>query len=327
MKHLRAHVLRVACLTAGCLTALTSGTASALSCASNWVQAPEDGAVDVPTNTLLWGYDGPGAESSSTRLIGPNGPVQLEQRYLPVYSYGDQRSLLSLLVPAAELAPNARYRIEVRYPAWEGGEASVQRKTFMTGSGATEQAPLLELLSSEPGASEDSSRWRELEFSHTDILIGDSGSELGAVTSVSDLLSESGQGAVLGSPDRSAARWLTRGASLSVGLGDCMIWPASSVERVQARFGGFDLAGNFSGWVDVPELTLPDPEEVELALEQRRAEAAAREAATYVPNPRHGAGHNMGCASLASPKPGGGAFAVLALLPLFVSVARRRLRR
>src|SRR5688500_6685830 len=88
MQHLSATAVTAACLTAACLTVLTPSTARALSCATNWVQAPEDGDIDVPTNTLLWGYNDFSVDTSSrisTRLIGPSGSVQLEQRYLAVH--------------------------------------------------------------------------------------------------------------------------------------------------------------------------------------------------------------------------------------------------
>jgi hypothetical protein len=327
MQHSPAQALKHACGIIACLAVLTPGTARALSCVNNWVEAPRDGAVGVPTNTLLWGSDIAHDTSTvlATRLIGPSGPVQLEQRYLPVYSDGEQKYYIPVLVPATELAPNARYQIEVR---------DRPRASFVTASGAAEQAPALpELLSSAPAAGEGGSRWRNLEFSHGGILIGDADGALGAVSAVSDLLPDTpdlpdgGAGTFRELPDSPAARWLTTESSLSVGLGGCMVWPDASVERVQARFGTFDLAGNFSGWVEVPDLALPTPEEAELAIAERRLQAEAdREDSDGNIRKRRPA-HVLSC-DLPSPTPrsGNGAFGLLALAPLFISVVRRRLR-
>jgi hypothetical protein len=282
----------------------------------------------VPTNTLLWGADFGYASSSvlSTRLLGPSGPVQLEQRYLPIYIYGEQKSHVPVLVPATELAPNTRYEIEVQ--DW--------RRSFVTASGAAEQTPALpELLSSVPVAGEGW-RGRTLEFSHAGILIGDAGQLLGPVTSLSNLLLETpdspdgGTGAPWDLPDAPAARWLTAESSLTVGGGGCTLWPDSSVERVQARFGAFDLAGNFSGWVDVPDLALATPDEAALIIAERQTqEEAERESERREGHfQKQRSADPLSCALPSpTPGPGNGAFAVLALVPLLISVVRRRLRR
>lgn len=325
MQHLPAQALRYVCVSIACLTALVPGTARALTCATNWVRAPEDGAVGVPTNTLLWGFDFSYASSSvlSTRLLGPSGPVQLEQRYLPVYVSGEQKSQIPVLVPATELAPNTRYSIEGRD----------SRSSFVTASGAAEQAPALpELLSSAPAVSEVS-RGRRLEFSHAGILIGDASEALGAVTSLSDLLLQApdlpdgGAGTFLDLPDAPAARWLTTDATLTVGAGGCTVWPDYDLERVPARFGAFDLAGNFSGWLDVPDLALATPEEVELAIAEQRIQAEAVSEDSPGNFQKRRSADILSCAFPSpTPSPGNGALAVLALVPLFISVARRRLR-
>lgn len=280
-----------------CAMALVSGRASALTCATNWVQAPADGTTDVPTNARLWGY---GFHTAlGTRLLGPDGAVALSKSYLP--TGGSQ--YLPVLTPERELDPNARYRIEVDYsdPSASGG-VSGEFTEFFTGAGPAEQGPApLELLSNEPGTGSGLfgiSRWRELEFSHGPLLIGDADAALGDARSIDDVAVAS-ESVDFSAPDSGlpAALWFGTGPRIYAGIADCMAWPSYEVERVAARFGAFDLAGNFSGWLDVP-LELPSVAEAEAAIEfeeaQAQAEQDARLRAAYE-GKHHGQGHVTGC--------------------------------
>jgi hypothetical protein len=304
-----------------CATSLTANRANALSCAANWLQAPMDGATDVPTNTRLWGYalrDGDGL-----RLVGPEGPVALEQRYIPVAQWANTGGHLSVLVPVRELEPNTEYTIEL------GRAGDFPRYEFVTGAGPAEQVlPPLALVSTEARAADGFggiTRYRELQFSHGSILIGDVDAALGPLASVADI--EVTEPAVL-APPPSFASWATAGTHLAVGVGDCFVWPDADVERVRARFGAFDLAGNFSGWLDVPALDIPAPDELDDLLEESRAQAEAdaraRDQIIYAEG-THGDGHLTGC-GLAKPsrQRSGLPLAGVALALGFATLARRR---
>lgn len=264
-----------------CAIWLVPRTADALSCASNSFQGPVDGAVGVPTNTLLWSYGRFGG-ASRARLIGPAGEVQTEERYMPVAidGYG-QGTNFPVLVPSVELEPNTQYAIE----SARAGDGSIERSRFTTGAGPSDVAPPLPVLvSKEAGAGRSwlggANRWNTLEFAHTGILIGDIGGALGDVTSADDMLLAEDAGFVAIEVDANTpiVRWLTTSTTLSVGVGDCLIWPEGAEDRQDARFGVLDLAGNFSGWAP-EELVLPSAQEAqgivdaELAREDELAAA------------------------------------------------------
>ncbi|MEO8184142.1 MAG: hypothetical protein ABI895_35430 [Deltaproteobacteria bacterium] len=252
-----------------CAMFLGTKPASALSCATNFVQAPANGATDVPTNARLWGYGG-----KPTRLLGPSGPVPLDRRFLPIVSSDGPR--LPMLVPERELGPHASYTIEVDH----GGDFPVERTGFVTASGPAEQSPPpLELLSSEAVANESIygiERYRALEFSHGPILVGDVDAVLGPLSSIAELeqrVPPNGPVEI----DRSARLlwWARQGTRLDVGIGPCLAWPDQSADQASVRFGAFDLAGNFSGWLELPALELPTLADAQAAGAAQRTQAAA----------------------------------------------------
>ena len=101
-------------------------------------------------------------------------------------------------------------------------------------------------------------RTLSLELPHGGILIGESGGALDDVASLDDLLASPDAGfvSVDASPTSPIVRWATTDSVLSVGLGDCVVWPSSEAAAT-ARFGVLDLAGNFSGWGEPVDLELP----------------------------------------------------------------------
>jgi hypothetical protein len=244
-------------LAVGAVIAVAPGTAGALSCASPGAYVPKAGSVDVPTDTLLWGFP-----ASLTRLLGPSGlELPLEERSFAVSGpavIDGQPVIVPVLIPRAALEPGTAYTIEVRY-----GPEEVQFIEFETGEGAASAPPALPVLvSSEPrmslGWEVQPSRWLELRFEHDHILVGDVGG-LGPFVSVKDLFTEERAAAQTASGERRTFTWITSGDELAVGRGDCISWPTGA-DTQSARFGVLDLAGNFSGWVDVP-LELPSEAE------------------------------------------------------------------
>lgn len=232
-----------------CATWWLPSQVSAYSCATNWVQAPSDGATDVPTNTRLWGF----STGDSTRLVGPSGPVPLEVRYVRIAFDATRATRLITHVPTRELEPNASYTIETK---------SSGRRGFVTGAGPAQQPPQQpELLSNEARAGDaefGGYRYRELEFSHGPIIVGDANLALGPLTSISELeLMENAREPELLEPASPILRWATSDTRLDVGLGACLVWPDADADQAQARFGAFDLAGNFSGWLVPLTLALP----------------------------------------------------------------------
>jgi hypothetical protein len=284
-KHLKPfhEILVVSAL--GCASAVVPGTAHALTCATNWLQVPADGERDVPTNTRIWAYGRFGG-ASPARLVGPRGEVAVDERFMPVAIAPGQGTNYPVLVPRAELEPNTRYAIEITYDYEEPNEDVTERTWFTTGIGpATAAPPLPELLSIEGGAGDGFSgfgRWLSLGFAlQGGILIADTADALGAVSSASDLFEG---GASFDSLEITATtraiRWLSTRDELSVGQGDCLIWPESAGDQQTARFGVLDRAGNLSGWMTT-DLELPSPDEARaiLAAEQDAEEARADEIA------------------------------------------------
>jgi len=260
-----------------CAMLAVTGTARGLSCATNRFTSPEDGARDVPTNTLLWGY-GQYDTTPAGRLLGPDGAVPIDERSFPTLSSASSGLEVPVMVPRSELQPNTRYRF-VMTGAMSEDDGPPFVTTFTTGAGpARRTPPLPELLSVETDTSTPRDtfsggleRWLKLDFArHPGILIGDGGHAL-EVTSADDLLlREQADLEYELAPDARAVPWVTASTTLAVGMSFCMLWPDSHAERVDARFGVLDLAGNFSGWSAATELVLPSQEEAEAAAAAHR---------------------------------------------------------
>jgi hypothetical protein len=255
---------RICCALAATLSAQWPGQAAALSCDANGIEAPEDGATDVALNVRLWAHGRFGG-GSAARLYGPEGEVALDERFFLVAISESEGTPFPLSTPSQLLLPETEYRIEVDYPpAFDDGSVTTESKHFRTGSRVLTDPPSLPSLTGVTPVVADGPflgrRGLDLSFDHQGILVGDPNGLLVSVRSVQDLLL--GEDATFQALPIDAAsrvlRWATLDPVLSVGLGDCVLWP-DRVERHEARFGVFDLAGNFSGWSeDATVLQLPD---------------------------------------------------------------------
>lgn len=303
----------------GGVASVAPGTAWALSCAGDFGRRPDTGAVDVPTNALLWGYAAP-----RDRLLGPSGEaVEVDALELAVGDVG-----FAILVPRAELLPNADYTI-VR------GD-SIERIPFRTSSGpATSPPPLPVFLGSETGTGStwlgSPARYQTLDFdglAEGDLgLLGDistardgDAGALDTLASIRELLRPRAE------PTGPVVEWLSDHEPFTIGETDCSTWPAGAADRQDARFGTFDVAGNFSGWIDVP-LELPSREEAQAEADRARAERdleQAEAARQNIQEPRSAAS----CSTAAPVGPGNaGSLAWLSSsLGLLAAVARRRRR-
>ena len=170
--------------------------------------------------------------------------------------------VLPVLVPREPLEPNADYTIMMDY----GGGFPTDRSVFTTGAGPASGAPALPvLLSSERsmgGSMYGITRGLSLTFGFDGILIGDTG-QLGDALDL-DALFEAGD-RIVTETDYDALpiiQWVARDASVFAGISPCGVWPHDASDTALGRFGVLDLAGRFSGWLEVP-LELPSQEEAE----------------------------------------------------------------
>jgi hypothetical protein len=325
----------------GAIIGVAPGTAHAVSCITNELRVPAPGQVNVPTDTLLWGYPG-----SATRLLGPAGEVipMEEARKLLVAAPGSLLQYNSILVPKSNLEPEARYTIEVNWYASWFPEYPPEFIEFSTGPGPAGSPPSQPMLvSSEEGGigthhnSCIPARWSYLEFlgiaERGLILLGYAGEgereRVSTITSVRDLLVESPPSAE-GIDDGPVAQWVSQGDWVIAGPSDCSTWPDGAPDSLTARFGAFDLAGNFSGWVDVP-VALPSEAEAQAAADALCAEANAaaveadRVAAANLARLAE-ASQDKGCAVAPGPVRGARGFAAFALALGLAGVARRARR-
>jgi hypothetical protein len=240
------------------LALVTPSLAHALSCGFTPPKFPIDGTVGVPTNTLLWSY-AQSNESVTSRLIGPDGEIPLEEREVAIAPLPGLR--LPALAPLAELAPATPYTIETtRYNSGSPPADITEKVTFTTGPGpaSDDATPTLPaVVASKPatgaGYYGGPTRWVSLEFApHAGILIGE-GRDL-----------ESGQ----------MAWWLGSSNTLRIGVTDCSNWPEGAGDRIDGRFGVLDGAGNFSGWMEM-SVEIPSDAEAVAALRAQTAAAAA----------------------------------------------------
>lgn len=237
-------------LVASCVVLATLGAAfdaGALSCARDEeLRLPRDGEREVPLNTLIWG-GWPGAQVS---LRGPEGVVASERRLVPAAGYAERNSGIPVLIPLEPLQPNTVYTVE------ESSGPSLSRQ-FTTGESIDDEPPApLALIGSTAAPGQ-----LVLDFAVDDVLAGELGATSAPFASLEDVLlpANFGDGYRALEADAPVFRWLTPEPSLHLISGAyCSNWPRSGY-AVQARFGTFDLAGNFSGWTDVPDLEVPPP--------------------------------------------------------------------
>lgn len=330
--------MRAVCLSAWVafagLMAVAPGKAHALTCGTNSVNAYPLGQEDVPTNTLLWGYP-----AAATRLLGPAGEViPTDERALVIGGYFGTRWTVSVLVPGSILQPNARYTIEVE----SEDDAPLALHEFVTAGGPASTTPELPtLVSTEPHvgafwASLTPARWTSLQFqgigSEGLLLIGFGGGaqsdELASLATLDDILID-------GPPSAEAiaqaplVQWISDSGDLDVGITDCTLWPEGAPDTLTGRFGALDIAGNFSGWVDVP-LELPSAAEAQAVADERAendARAAADAARIRAENLARldAASQSSGCALHPGHSQAPGAIVALALIS--IGRARRKQRR
>jgi hypothetical protein len=115
--------------------------------------------------------------------------------------------------------------------------------------------------------------------------------------------------------------WITGGNTLSMGISDCLLWPQGAGDRIDARFGLLDVAGNFSGWVESP-IEIPSAAEA-----QATADAEATAEARAQNPPRNFWGHREGSCALDAPIPSRGPGALLASLAFGLAVVAARRAR
>ncbi len=209
-------------------------------CAEDTVVAPPDGASDVPLNARIWGE----SYSGRTRLIGPAGEVESEQRYFPLAGPVGSGLSLPVLVPSEPLLPRTQYRVEDEVRPEE-------YRQFATGDAIDEDAPALPVL-----ASVENSVGTHLEFAFDGILVAAS-EPLGTFESFETLLEPPGFERGYFALDASEPLFtlLTQQASLEFATGPCAR-PLPEA-GVSAHFAVFDLTGNFSGWSDLVEVDPP----------------------------------------------------------------------
>lgn len=287
----------------GLLTVLTAAPdADALTCPHPQLSAPEDGAADVPTNTLVWcGAQGLGGDTVPFVLEDASGAEVTGTSHVLKTTEFD----VTVFVPDEPLSPDTTFSYRCVYDEWV--------HTFTTGAGPREETPAVPDPSRHaPSTSEDSVwgdsfgvRFEELAPANTLIVVD--------LNSGANLLEEDPSGSV------AEIIQLELSGSLFVGNGPCGgVWPDAGLGATASfAFGAFDLTGTFSGWSDPVEVTLPETyTDPEPPAEDSPAEPSANDEL----GPRESSG--SGC-SLAL---GGGAHGWW-MLPAVIALAARRPRR
>jgi hypothetical protein len=202
---------------------------------------PRDGDRDVPLNALIWG-------GWPTRVVlrGPDGVVAGERRRIPAPGGAQEGPGFPVFIPDEPLLPNTVYTVE------EGDRPRTRQ--FTTGDAIDDEAPAPVVLvnrSEAPGS-------LTLDFAADDILAGELSAVSAPFTSIEDVLlpvNFDGYRAI--DAEEPVFEWLQPEPTLRLLVGGfCANWRAP-VYTPEARFGTFDLAGNFSGWTDVPDLEVP----------------------------------------------------------------------
>jgi hypothetical protein len=316
------------------LTTVAPDTARALSCITNTVNAYPLGQEDVPTNTLIWGYS-----AATARLLGPAGEaIPTKERAIVTAGTLGTRWPVSVLVPDSILQPNARYAIEID----SGNEAPRTRHEFVTADGPASTTPALPTLVSTQShvgtfwASTMPARWTDLQFqdirSQGLIVIGITNvaesDALASIDTLEDILIDGPP-----SPEAIAqaplVQWISDSDDFGVGITDCALWPDGAPDTLTGRFAAVDLAGNFSGWVDIP-LELPAAAEAqafadETAENEARAAAEAERIRAENLARLNASSQSSGCSLHLGHTQAPGAIAALALV--LIGRARRKPRR
>lgn len=222
--------------------------AEALSCGchgATLVLAPKPGATDVPIDAFIWSVDAYSApyygEVTELALVSAAGEqIELEQRELMV---GDAGLLIG--IPVETLAPDTLYQAF----SCSNGVCDRILTEFTTGTSTDEDAPpppsrgeTESYLTSGVGLfSCGRQRALALGFDHEGILVADLGDAQLDVETLSGSVTAA-----------------TTDERLFVGVGLCEDrWPGDEDDPLPARFGVFDVSGNFSGWTEPEPLELP----------------------------------------------------------------------
>jgi MYXO-CTERM domain-containing protein len=224
--------------------------AEALSCGcvgATQVLAPEHGATEVPVDAFVWAVNAYstfyyGVAPSELALVGADGEqVEHELRELVV---GDAEILIA--IPVETLAPDTLYQAF----SCSGGVCDRILTEFTTGAGTDDVAPPLpsrgetESFFSTNAGLFSCGRMRALGlgFEHEGILVADLGDAQLDVEALSGSVTAA-----------------TSDERLFVGVGLCEdLWPGDEDVALGARFGVFDVSGNFSGWTEPEPLELPN---------------------------------------------------------------------
>ncbi len=230
----------IAFLMAACLL-WTPARALACTCAVPDLRLPAQGAVGVPLNTAVWVGKTVLAESPTLTVVGMEEPVPMTCADL-----GPVRRCR----PNAELQPLTRYRIDEIV------------SEFTTGTSRDETAP------GAPGETArryHSSTGVRMSQSTCD-PIGPAGAveltidsvELGTMLVV-DTSREAGPGAPTAPVTEILERHPGRGTMDAwIGTWACRSnLAAEPGDRFPLRIGAFDVAGNFSGWVQLKDAAIP----------------------------------------------------------------------
>jgi hypothetical protein len=284
-----------------------------------------DRATTVPTDTLVWGYS-TSSEVVVSRLIGPGGEVAVDERFVTLANLGGPGGF-PVLRPQTDLEPNTRYTIETWFDT--GGAGATEVATFTTGPGpigdTVPAPPALVSMDTETGARgfdlPSPTRWVTLQFEeHSGILVADDGGAESLDASDGWLIEASEVDAAL-EASGPAIVWITGGSTLRMGISDCLFWPQGAGDRIDARFGLLDVAGNFSGWVESP-IEIPSAAEARATAD---AEAIAEGRAQNPP--RNIWGHREGSCALGAPIPSRGPGGLLASLAFGLAAAAGRRAR
>jgi len=228
---------------------LPTSDAAACSCAFGFTEfiAPADGAEDVPVNARVWiggGHwgMGDGNPEGLLRLVNAAGE-SVETTTTDIRADMD---VLAVLTPDDDLEAGMTYLV------LDGGGAALT--TFTVGQGVDDELPEIPLEVGREASSDPRGPVPPSSCGYSDMVTIDvAGDGLFVVANVDgadglDTTTISGN-----------ASQMTFDDELRIGRAGCTFsWPdAEPTASTDVRFGAFDIAGNFSGWTEPSDVTLP----------------------------------------------------------------------
>ncbi len=239
------------------------GSALACSCAigSTDFLAPADGSTEVPTNTRIWvgGMHIGGAPQSAEELT-TSPPVILQKDDgtevdLTAGVIAGNNEVIGVFTPTVELAPGGVYSL-VReiYSSNDPDPIFETLTTFTVGAEADNEFPAVPSELARSSSSSPRVPGQVSSCGPTDmvevrveatgqLMVGQTGDEF-----------EFDPAELNGSVSE-----VSFDGELDLGVGNCQwSWPdAKPNASTELRWGAFDLAGNFSGWTEPTEITIP----------------------------------------------------------------------